>query len=489
MITEMTITMWMRPEKTTMTNFHKRLAMLKRNWLTILLAAIAAGLILVIVFQPWSNANSTQPVIDQPGSVSTNHSDGEDDDHGEDHDDEHEADHDKATAAGDDHQEQEDDAGAGDHGHSVAGKGFIGLSEIEELDPHQVEQFSERVKEEAYLKAKADKVRLIIFGLFFGAVYVSYAGFGDFSKRLRGVIDWYTLGTVTGMIFTFLVIPSGFVITFFYMPTSEAVYDSVLRMTENGTLAFFRNLHNWSSEIFIFLSLLHTARTASTKTFLGKKKFIWFTGAIVFFVSWVAFLTGSFMRGDQEALEGFEHMMYSFTLVPLGNFVADFFSGEFTLMKLTTIHIGVTVFIIALLLLMHVLMRKVYVHVVSRWKKAALYSGVLTVFLTVQSFIMEAPFVRGMPGVPTVTGIEVTKPPWPIYFLIEGEDMFGADAMVMILTVAFLPLIIMPYVLEFLPIEKKKKIKLGQAIFYLGILAALVISYRAAAGEIIAHIF
>ncbi len=102
---------------------------------------------------------------------------------------------------------------------------------------------------------------------------------------------------------------------------------------------------------------------------------------------------------------------------------------------------------------------------------------------------MEAPFVRGMPGVPTVTGIEVTKPPWPIYFLIEGENIFGADAMVMILTVAFLPLIIMPYVLEFLPVEKKLKIKIGQAFFYIGIIAALAISYRAAAGEIIAHIY
>ncbi len=54
----------------------------------------------------------------------------------------------------------------------------------------------------------------------------------------------------------------------------------------------------------------------------------------MFVAGWLAFLTGSFMRGDQEALEGFEHMMFSFTLVPLGDYVASFFSGEFTLMKL-----------------------------------------------------------------------------------------------------------------------------------------------------------
>jgi hypothetical protein len=32
-------------------------------------------------------------------------------------------------------------------------------------------------------------------------------------------------------------------------------------------------------------------------------------------------LLGTFMRDNQEALEGSEHMMFSFTLVPLGSFL------------------------------------------------------------------------------------------------------------------------------------------------------------------------
>jgi quinol-cytochrome oxidoreductase complex cytochrome b subunit len=446
---------------------------IKENWLIILLVVVAVGLIAVIAVQATSNP---------PQAAS---SDSSNDAHVDDHD--HE---DDEAAHEDDHSEESGEEHAeGGHGHGAIEVGLLGVESGEEVDGHVVEDFSERVKEEAYVKAEGDKLRFIVFGVFFLAVYVSYAKFGDFSKRLRDAIDWYTIGTVTGIIFIFLVIPSGIIITFFYMPTSEGVYDSVLRMTENGTLAFFRNLHNWSSEIFIFLALLHAARTASTKTFMGNRKFIWFTGGLVFVVGWIAFLTGSFMRGDQEALEGFEHMMYSFTLVPLGNYIAEFFSGEFTIIKLTAVHIGVTVFIIALLLLLHVLMRKVYVHVVNRWKKATIYSIVLTFFLVVQSFIMEAPFIRGMPGIPAISGVEITKPPWPIYFLIEGENVFGADAMVAILTVAFLPLVVLPYVLEFLPIDKKKKLQLGEALFYLGVFAMIVISYRAAAGEIIAHIY
>jgi len=44
-------------------------------------------------------------------------------------------------------------------------------------------------------------------------------------------------------------------------------------------------------------------------------------------------------------LEGFEHMMYSFTLFPGGGYIARFFSGELTLIRLTTLHIAATIFI------------------------------------------------------------------------------------------------------------------------------------------------
>jgi hypothetical protein len=72
--------------------------------------------------------------------------------------------------------------------------------------------------------------------------------------------------------------------------------------------------------------------------------------------------------------------------------------------------------------------------------------------MVVQSIFMEAPFIRGLQSGPTVAGIEVTKPPWPIYFLIQGENWFGANAMVAILAVTFIPLMVFPYVIELLPL-------------------------------------
>jgi len=272
------------------------------------------------------------------------------------------------------------------------------------------------------------------------------------------------------------------------MPTSTEVYDSVELMTAQPVLAFFRNLHNWSSEVFMWLMILHAARTISTRSFLGKRKFIWLSGAIVGVIGWVAFLSGSFMRGDQEALEGFAHMMYSFTLVPLGTTIAGFFAGELTLVRLTTLHIIATVFIMAVFLTLHVLMRKVHVNVVTRWKKAVVYSLAFTVFLVVQSIVMEAPFVRGPESGPTVAGIEATKPPWPIYFLIQGENWFGANAMAAILAVVFVPFIVLPYVMEWLPVQAEKKAQVGEVVFYSATVFLILISYIAAAGRIQAHI-
>lgn len=368
----------------------------------------------------------------------------------------------------------------------------MGYEERQTLAEAEVEDFRERVTEEARVKGRLDQARFMFFGLSFLVVLIAFAKIDrlePITRQFREAIDWHTLGTVTGIILIALVIPSGIIITFFYMPTSADAYASVERMTQQPILAFFRNLHNWSSEVFIWLMLLHAARTISTRTYLGKRKFIWLAGAVASAIGWIAFLSGSFMRGDQEALEGFAHMMYSFTLVPLGSFISEFFSGELTMIRLTALHIGATVFLMAIFLALHVLMRKVHVLVVQRWRKAVIYSTAFTVFLTVQSILMEAPFIRGLASGPTVAGVEFTKPPWPIYFLIQGENWFGANAMVATLAVVFIPLVAFPYVIELLPIAKNKKMLVGEIAFYAGTFALLLVSYIAAAGEIQAHIF
>jgi quinol-cytochrome oxidoreductase complex cytochrome b subunit len=377
-----------------------------------------------------------------------------------------------------------------EHEHDVARYGYIGLEPGDEVDPHELEEFQERVQVEAYAKADIDKIRFVIMAILFALAYLAFAKIKGVSEKLRAVFDWYTLGTVTALILVGLVIPSGIIITFYYNPLPTEVYSSVEAMTQSSTLAFFRNLHNWSSELFLILMLLHAARTISTRTYLGKRKIIWLTGALVFVFGWLAFVSGTFMRGDQEALEGFEHIMFASTLVPMGNYVADFFSGELAVMKLTASHIGLTTFLIVLLSAPHILMRKEYLHVLKRWKKAVMYSVVLTGFLIIQSLLMETPFVRGFDTEgPTLTGIETTKPPWPIYFLVTGENLIGAATMVITPVLIFLPFLLFPYIVERFPWSNEKRTRAGELFYYAGTYFILVISYWAATSAIITHIF
>lgn len=81
------------------------------------------------------------------------------------------------------------------------------------------------------------------------------------------------------------------------------------------------------------------------------------------------------------------------------------------------------------------------------------------------------------------------KPPWSIYVLIQGKNWFGANAMVIILAVVFLPLIVLPYVVDLLRLPPKRKGLFGEIAFYLGTFLLILVSYIAAAGKIQAHIF
>ena len=157
-------------------------------------------------------------------------------------------------------------------------------------------------------------------------------------------------------------------------------------------------------------------------------------------------------------------------------------------MKLTIIHVGLTTFLFGALTAPHVLMKNVYKHMLLRWKTAMKYSVILTVLLVIQSVLMTAPFVPSIGEGVIVTGVEITKPPWPIYFLVAGENLFGAKAMIVIPTIVFTILILSPYLVERLPIAQEKKAKTGTILFYLGLFVLIASSYMAAASRIIAHI-
>ncbi len=51
------------------------------------------------------------------------------------------------------------------------------------------------------------------------------------------------------------------------------------------------------------------------------------------------------------------------------------------------------------------------------------------------------------------------------------------------------PLLLLPYALEQLPISKKLAIRLGDYLFYAGVSVTLILTYWVAASGIVAHVF
>jgi quinol-cytochrome oxidoreductase complex cytochrome b subunit len=381
------------------------------------------------------------------------------------------------------------EAHEGEGRHGAVGFGYVGLEPEGVVDPDDLAAFTERVTAEAYAKARVDAARLVALALILGAVFAAHGAGRNARPRWGRALEWDALGTVCGMLLLFAVIPTGAAISFFYNPSPWQTYASVEALASHPALAFLRNLHNWSSELLLALLLVHAAKTVSSRGYLGRRKVIWLTGALLFALLWLNLAVGSFLRGDQEALEGFQHIMYALTLVPLGEGAAGFFSGELAVMRLFSSHVALTLASGLCLLALHVLMRGEHVHVQRHWRVALGYCAVLGSLLVLQSALQEAPLIRGLVAGPAVTGVEITKPPWPLYFLVAGENLFGPAAMAAAPVAVFLPLLVFPYLVERLPGTGSGRARTGELVFYLGSLAVLGLSLWAAASPIVPHIF
>jgi hypothetical protein len=90
---------------------------------------------------------------------------------------------------------------------------------------------------------------------------------------------------------------------------------------------------------------------------------------------------------------------------------------------------------------------------------------------------MIAPIIQGLERGPTIAGIETTKPPWPIYFIVSVENILGPETMLTVPLVVFLMLLVFPYLVEKMSVSKEKKAQLGVVVFYLGLFVLIGVSY------------
>ncbi len=125
-------------------------------------------------------------------------------------------------------------------------------------------------------------------------------------KELPEHLEWwpYTLGAIPLTLFG-LLIGTGLLLTFYYVPAPEKAYDSVEQITHDIYLGWFvRGLHKTSVDLMILFLLFHVIRVFLTRAYQDSGELKWVSGSIVLFVTLAMGFTGYSLVYDNVSYWG-----------------------------------------------------------------------------------------------------------------------------------------------------------------------------------------
>jgi quinol-cytochrome oxidoreductase complex cytochrome b subunit len=125
-------------------------------------------------------------------------------------------------------------------------------------------------------------------------------------KDLPEHLEWwpYTLGAIPLTLFGILV-ATGLLLTFYYVPSPEKAYESVDQITNEVYLGWFvRGLHKTSVDLMILFLLFHVIRVFLTRAYRTPGELKWVSGSIVLFVTLAMGFTGYSLVFDNVSYWG-----------------------------------------------------------------------------------------------------------------------------------------------------------------------------------------
>ncbi len=202
-------------------------------------------------------------------------------------------------------------------------------------DEAELDSFQARVREHGRVRAVLESFAYIgPFGGMFGKIVPLYAE-----------SYWYALGGLAFLMFGLL--------------TASGVLLSLIGpywWLTNPVGQFLKSFHYWSAQAFFFFAILHLFRVWATGSYGGRRIFNWWIGLVIFMLAMGENLFGLLARGDWESQFVSMHsddmlfvQPFFFHLFSPGNFTADL-----------AIHIAVLPVVIALLILAHVVLIRLF---------------------------------------------------------------------------------------------------------------------------------
>lgn len=156
----------------------------------------------------------------------------------------------------------------------------------------------------------------------------------------------FCLGGLAMTALLFLVF-SGVLLLFYYQPTSDGAYASILFLEEQVTGGkYIRSLHRMSSHALLILLFLHTLRVILTGAYRPPRQLNWLIGFALLCLALFAGYTGYLLPMDQLALWATQTGMELVAIVPGGKWVRSFLlpdgiGGSLSILRFYALHIAI----------------------------------------------------------------------------------------------------------------------------------------------------
>ena len=278
----------------------------------------------------------------------------------------------------------------------------------------------------------------------------------------------YLLGGISFVGFIVLAL-TGFWLAQFYDPMPEHARNSLDFIQDQAALgAVVRGIHFWVANIVVITVFLHMVRVFATASFKRPRELNWLVGVALLGVTIAFAFTGSVLKWDQEAWEALQHNLeIAGVLGGLGTFFSESFTNAVpVLARLYAAHVSTLPLIGTLLLVSHFFQIKHHgisplpaaadrgeapEGKVPAAQLAARYSGHLGRMFGFGLALVAVAAVLGLVLPPTLgeapnPSMEVTKPPFFLYWLYAFEDWFGVRAILYGGLAFFAALLVVPFV-------------------------------------------
>ena len=181
-------------------------------------------------------------------------------------------------------------------------------------------------------------------------------------KVKRKSLRWYYsfgLGVISTILFLVLIF-TGVLLMFYYVPSVERAYPTMLEIQLSVPLGqFTRNMHRWGAHGMVIVVILHMARVFYTGAYRPPRQFNWIIGVVLLLLTLGASFTGYLLPWDQ----------LSFWAITVGTNIAGYVPGagpalrqmllggsevgQNTLIRFYTLHIAVLPVAMVLLVSVH----------------------------------------------------------------------------------------------------------------------------------------